>query len=178
MKKNISFLLCFTVLILSGAGPSGAQQDTVVESEEESGIPVGTLLVNSPPDTLPSQDYLAIDLDQGRHFVIPKATKGFDEQKVLQDPLCDPTNRPTIETITPDEVRPGETMTVVGLHFGAKIKCLRSVTFGEYPAENLTLLEDDVFEVRVPKEVRAGLVFLNIVTNGGSARSAVLIKGQ
>ena len=177
MKKHIGFLLCVNILILSGAALSPAQQEAAADSGEKYSIPVGTLLENSPPDTFPEPDYPDVHLEQGKVFVIPESTKGFDEQKVLQDPLCDPTYRPTIQTISPDEARPGDTIRVTGNYFGAKTRCLYSVTFGEYPGENLTFLEDNVFEVRVPKELKAGLVFLNVVTNGGSARSAILIKG-
>lgn len=176
MKRHIGFLLCVTILILAGAGLTPAQHDAAADSGEKSSIPKGTLLENSPTEKFPEPDYPDAHLEQGGGFVIPESTKGFDEQKVLQDPLCDPTHRPTIQTITPDEARPGDTIRVTGNYFGAKTKCLYSVTFGEYPGENLTLLEDNVFEVRVPKELKAGLVFLNIVTNGGTARSAILIK--
>ncbi len=177
MKKHIVFLLCASILFWSGAGLSPAQNNGTAESEEDSGLPVGPLLENSQPDSFPEPDYPDVQLEQGGAFVIPESTKGFDEQKVLQDPLCDPTHRPTIQTITPDEARPGDTVRVTGNYFGAKTRCLYSVTFGEYPGENLNLLEDNIFEVRVPKELKAGLVFLNVVTNGGSARSAILIKG-
>ncbi len=178
MKNHTGFLLCVTLLVFSAAGPSPAQHEAAVsESPEESGLPVGTLLQNSPPDNVPEPNDPDAHLEQGGSFVVPESIKGFDEQKVLQDPLCDPTHRPLIHTITPDEARPGDTIRVTGNYFGAKTRCLYSVTFGEYPGENLTVLEDNVFEVRVPKELKAGLVFLNVVTNGGSARSAILIKG-
>lgn len=177
MKKHIGYLLCVVSLVLSASGPSPAQHhNAVLESPEESRLPAGTLLEYSPPDNVAETEESDGNLEQGGTFVIPESTKGFDEQKVLQDPLCDPTHRPMIQAITPDEARPGETIKVTGNYLGAKTRCLYSVTFGEYPGENLTFLEDNVFEVRVPKELKAGLVFLNVVTNGGSARSAILIK--
>lgn len=177
MKKQIGFLLCVSILVLSEAGLSPAQEDASAVSKEKSGIPTGTVSGNSLPDHVTEPGYPAIHVEPGGAFVIPESTKGFDEQKVLQDPLCDPTHRPTIQTITPDEANPGDTIRVTGNYFGAKTRCLYSVTFGEYPGENLKLLEDNIFEVKVPKELKAGLVFLNVVTNGGSARSAILIKG-
>ncbi|MDX1410780.1 MAG: IPT/TIG domain-containing protein [Nitrospirales bacterium] len=177
MRKYIGFLLCVSFLVLLGAGPSTAQNDGAAESEVDSSLPVGILLENSSPENSPKANDPNAHLPQGEAFVIPESTKGFDEQKVLQDPLCDPTHRPTIQTITPDEANPGDTIRVTGNYFGAKTRCLYSVTFGEYPGENLSLLGDNIFEVRVPKELKAGLIFLNVVTNGGSARSAILIKG-
>lgn len=178
MKREIGSFLFVTLIILAGAGSTTAQPDAAAEFDEVSSLPMGTLLESPVAESFPLQEERSeAYFRQGNDFVIPKATEGFDEQKVLQDPLCDPTSRPTIETITPDEVRPGDTITVTGTYFGAKIKCLRSVTLGEYAGENLTLLEDNVFRIRVPKELRAGLVFLSVVTSGGSARSVILIKG-
>lgn len=177
MYKHIVFLLSINILIISNASPSLAQNEAATESGGESSVPLGTLLENSPPENFPDPDSPNNPIERGNDFVIPESIKGFDEQKVLQDPLCDPTHRPTIQTITPDEAKPGDTIRVTGNYFGAKSSCLYSVTFGEYQGEDLILLEENVFEVRVPKELKAGLVFLNIVTNGGSARHALLIKG-
>ena len=177
MKCNIVFLLVFTIFVLPGVGTTAAQLEVTPSSGEESSLPPGTLLENSPPEGFKGSDQREVDLGPSNQFVIPESTVGFDEQKVLRDPLCDSTNRPTILAITPDEARPGDTLVVTGSHFGAKSKCLYSVTFGEIPAEDFTLLEDNVFEVKVPKGLTTGIVFLNVVTNGGSARSAVLIKG-
>ena len=177
MKSIIVFLFVFTIFVLPGAGTTAAQSEVTPSPGEESSLPPGTLLENSPPESLKGSDQRDVDPGPNTQFVVPESTVGFDEQKVLRDPLCDSTNRPIILTITPDEARRGDTLVVTGSHFGAKSKCLYSVTFGEIPAEDLTLLEDNVFEVKVPKGLTTGIVFLNIVTNGGSARSAVLIKG-
>ena len=177
MKSHIRFLLCVTIFILSGAGLVTTQLSAAAESEEDSRLPLETLPENSPADNFPVPDVRDAHSEPGETFVIPESTIGFDEQKVLQDPLCDPTHRPTIQAVTPDEAKPGDTIRVTGSNFGAKTKCLYSVTFGEIPGENLTFLEDNIFEVRIPKELKAGMVFLNVVTNGGSARSAILIKG-
>ena len=107
---------------------------------------------------------------------IPKAIKGFDEEKVKNDPICDSSKRPKITGVNPDEVKPGDKLKVTGKHFGKKKGCLHAVTFGPEEGQDLMYIDDKSLEITVPDTVGSGLVFLNVFTGGGSARSTILVK--
>lgn len=107
---------------------------------------------------------------------IPQAIKGFDEDKVKQDPICDSSHRPKITSVEPDEVHPGDTITVTGEYFGRKKECLYKIVIGDVEGRNLTYIDEHTLTVTVPESASPGLRFLNVQTGGGSARSAILIK--
>lgn len=107
---------------------------------------------------------------------VPEAIKGFDEEKVKNDPVCDSNHRPKITAIEPDEVRPGDTVTVKGQYFGRKKECLYEIVIGSMKGENVTYIDDHQVKVTVPTSAPPGLRFLNIQTGGGSARAAILIQ--
>jgi hypothetical protein len=111
-------------------------------------------------------------------FVIPEAIKGFDEQKVKDDPVCDSSVRPYIQKVDPDEMTPGDTIVVQGKDFGKKKECLHSVSFGSEQAKTFTYVDDEHIEATVPEGVRSGMTFLNITTGGGTARKGILIKSK
>ena len=114
--------------------------------------------------------------EDSKDVVIPESIKGFDEEKVKNDPICDSSKRPKITGVSPDEVKPGDKVKVTGEHFGKKKGCLHAVTFGPEDGKDLTYIDNQSLEVTVPDTVPSGLVFLNVFTGGGSARSAVLVK--
>lgn len=109
-------------------------------------------------------------------MVIPESIKGYDAKKVEEDPVCDPTNRPEITSVEPDELSPGDKVTIKGKYFGNG-KCFHSVSFGSTKAEQVTTVDSDTLEVTVP-EAKPGLSFITIETSGGSARTAVLLKSK
>lgn len=111
-------------------------------------------------------------------FVIPESIKGFDEQKVKNDPICDSSVRPQINQVEPDEMKSGDTVVVRGKDFGMKKECLHGVTFGPEPAKTFTYVDDEHIEVIVPEGLRSGVTFLNVVTGGGTARKGILVKAQ
>ncbi|HBP88449.1 MAG: IPT/TIG domain-containing protein [Nitrospira sp.] len=98
------------------------------------------------------------------------------EQTLKEDPVCDPTYRPKITKIEPDEFQAGAKVVIMGEHFGQKKDCLHEVTFGAQKATDVTLKGDERIEVTVPDNVAAGMVFVSVVTGGGAAKSAVLVK--
>src|SRR5688500_9423794 len=57
-----------------------------------------------------------------------ESIKGFDENKVTNDPVCDRNKRPKITKVEPDEANPGERVTIKGENFGTK-ECLQGVSF-------------------------------------------------
>ncbi len=108
-----------------------------------------------------------------------ESIKGFDENKVSKDPVCDRSKRPRISKVDPDEVKPGEKVVIKGENFGTK-ECLHGVTFSAAPSTkiNYTYVNDSTIEALVP-EAKAGMSFVVVVAGGGSAQSKpVLIKGK
>lgn len=111
-------------------------------------------------------------------FVIPESIKGFDEEKVKKDPICDSSVRPQMDHVKPDEMKPGDTVVVEGKNFGKKKECLFGVTFGAEPARAFTLVDDEHLQVVVPEGLRSGMTFLNIETGGGTARKGILVQSK
>lgn len=111
-------------------------------------------------------------------FVIPESIKGFDEQKVKNDPICDSSVRPQIDHVTPDEMKTGDTVVVQGKYFGKKKECLHGVTFGSEPAKAFSFVDDERLEAVVPEGLRSGVTFLNVETGGGTARKGILIRSK
>lgn len=107
---------------------------------------------------------------------IPEAIRGFDEQKVKADPICDSSKRPEIISVEPSEVIPGDKIVITGKYFGKKKECLFGLVIGHEEGKDLTYVSDQRLEVTVPESVGSGLLFLSIQSGGGSARSAILVK--
>ena len=98
------------------------------------------------------------------------------EETIKGDPVCDPTYRPKITKIEPDEFQAGDKVTILGEHFGQKKECLHEVTFGLEKAKEFTLKGDGKIEATAPDNVATGMAFVSVVTGGGAAKSAVLVK--
>lgn len=122
------------------------------------------------------QDMSAQSEQSSSGFSIPESIKGFDEEKVKNDPVCDSSVRPQILRVEPDEMTSGDIVVVEGREFGKKKECLHSVSFGSAQAKTFTFLNNERIEAIVPEGVQPGLTFLNITTGGGTARKGVLIK--
>lgn len=111
-------------------------------------------------------------------FVVPESIKGFDEEKVKNDPICDSSVRPQIELVKPDEMKAGDTVMVQGKHFGKNKECFHGVTFGSEQAKKYTYVDEEHIEATVPEGLRSGVLFLNVETGGGTARKGILLKSQ
>jgi hypothetical protein len=98
------------------------------------------------------------------------------EKTIKEDPVCDPTYRPKITKIEPDEFQPGTKVVITGEHFGQKKECLHEVTFGLEKAKEFILKGDDKIEATAPDNVAPGMIFVSVVTGGGAAKAAVLVK--
>ncbi len=120
----------------------------------------------------------AQDAERPADFVIPESIKGFDEEKVKNDPICDSSVRPQIDHVKPDEMKSGDTVVLEGKYFGKKKECLYDVTFGAEPAKEFTLVDDGHVQVVVPEGLRSGVTFLNIETGGGTARKGILVYSK
>ena len=56
-------------------------------------------------------------IDEGMAF---SEAMGMKPVLVKEEPICSPNKRPHIETVEPDEVKPGDKMIVTGRYFGEK----------------------------------------------------------
>lgn len=104
------------------------------------------------------------------------ATPTDSEKTIKADPICDPTFRPKITKIEPDEFQPGTKVVITGEHFGQKKECLHEVTFGMEKAKEFMLKSDNTIEATAPDTVASGMIFVSVVTGGGAAKAAVLVK--
>ncbi|HET7059517.1 MAG TPA: IPT/TIG domain-containing protein [Nitrospiraceae bacterium] len=148
-------------------------------------IVIGLLLILSVPlaraqDAGPSSNNENTQVEgMGFGAYDTESIKGFDENKVSKDPVCDRSKRPTITKVEPDEAKPGEKVVIKGENFGTK-ECLHGVTFSSAPSVkiNYTYVNDATIEALVP-DAKAGMSFVVIVAGGGSAQSKpVIIKGK
>ena len=98
------------------------------------------------------------------------------EKKIREDPVCDSTFRPKITKIEPDEFQAGDKVAIIGEYFGQKKECVKTVTFGVEQAKDVTLIGNERIEATAPDNISTGMIFVEVVTGGGAARSAVLVK--
>ncbi|MCX5725444.1 MAG: IPT/TIG domain-containing protein [Nitrospirae bacterium] len=81
---------------------------------------------------------------------------------------------PTLNTITPDEGKAGDTITITGTNFGAAT-CLRSISFGPgHPAQFQQT--NDSITATVPNGGKKGIVLLSVTTASGENSKPFLVK--
>jgi len=100
-----------------------------------------------------------------------ESIKGYDEEKVQKDPVCDRSKQPKILKVEPDEAKPGQKITIKGENFGAK-ECFQGVAFSAAGSATIEYkyVNETTVEATVP-DVRPGMSFIDIVAGGGNARS-------
>lgn len=100
-----------------------------------------------------------------------ESIKGSDEDKIQKDPVCDRSRRPKVVKVDPDEVKPGDKVTITGENFGTK-ECFHGVSFSAASKSPVTytLVNDTTIEVTVP-DMKNGMTFVVVVAGGGSAQS-------
>ncbi|MDH5564515.1 MAG: hypothetical protein OEY91_12955 [Nitrospirota bacterium] len=103
---------------------------------------------------------------------------GTSEKILKEDPVCDPSHRPQITKIEPDEFQPGAKVVIMGEDFGQEKQCLFEVTFGYEKAKDFMLVGNERIEATAPDSLSTGMIFVSVITGGGGARSAVLVKKQ
>lgn len=82
---------------------------------------------------------------------------------------------PKIQSVKPDEGKPGDTVTLSGKGFGPAA-CLRSLSFGPgYPAA-FTFVNDTQITAIVPKGRRKGMAMMTLTTASGEDSKAFLVK--
>jgi len=114
---------------------------------------------------------------KGSANVTTAKSLSVDSEKTIKaDPVCDPSHRPKITKIEPDEFQAGAKVVIMGEDFGQKKECLHEVTFGMEKAKEFMLKSDNTIEATAPDNVAPGMIFVSVVTGGGAAKAAVLVK--
>jgi len=82
---------------------------------------------------------------------------------------------PTIDKVSPDEGKPGDTVTITGANFGST-ECLRSVSFGPGHTATFKLKSATKLTATVPSGGRKGLAILTVTTASGEDSKPFLVK--
>ena len=82
---------------------------------------------------------------------------------------------PKIEKLTPDEGKPGDTVTITGTKFGSA-DCLRGVSFGPGHAADFKMKNETTITATVPKGGRKGLAMVTVTTASGADSKSFLVK--
>ncbi len=127
------------------------------------------LLQGSPSSLAEEQGQMT----EGAGFTLfeTESIKGSDDEKIQKDPVCDRSRRPKVLAVEPDEVKPGDKVTIKGENFGTK-ECFHGVSFSaaSKSAVNYTLVNETTIEATVP-DMKNGMTFVVVVAGGGSAQS-------
>lgn len=92
---------------------------------------------------------------------------------VAKSPVCDPSSHPKIMKVMPDTVKPGDKVTIKGNHFGTR-ECFHNVSFGA-ASTSFNYVNDTTLEATVPS-LKAGITSVNVLTEGGTSQSVVLVN--
>lgn len=141
---------------------------------------LGGLLI-APSILLGAEQEQQGQMTEGAGFTLfdVESIKGFDESKVQKDPVCDRSKRPRIMKVEPDEVKPGDKVTIKGENFGTK-ECFHGVSFSAASKTDVkyNLVNESTIEATVP-DMKNGMTFVVVVAGGGSAQSkGVLILNK
>ena len=89
---------------------------------------------------------------------------------------CDYGAHPTITSVTPKRVKPGQKITISGKNFGAK-HCFHSVSFGPTSTDAWTYVSPTTVEATVPN-LKPGTFPLTVSTEGGESQSTLEIQSK
>ncbi|TLY35431.1 MAG: hypothetical protein E6K60_10730 [Nitrospirae bacterium] len=95
---------------------------------------------------------------------------------VAKAPVCNMQSRPKIVKVTPDSVKPGGKIVIKGENFGTK-ECFHQVSFGSSGPVAFRYLNETTLEATVPN-MKPGLTPVNVLTEGGSSQSIVLVQAK
>ena len=156
-------ILCWTVvgllLLGSGASPSVA---------EEGGKGSTNIALHTKPTARGKNQKAASAPAKG------STPKYASAETAAKAPACFG-EAPKIQSVKPDEGKPGDTVTIYGKGFGPAA-CLRSVSFGPgYPA-TFTFVNDTQITAIVPKGRRKGMAMRTLTTASGEDSKAFLVK--
>lgn len=135
-------------------------------------------LVPTARDIAPAAEGAMVE-GSGFSMFETESIKGVDSTKLAKDPVCDRSKRPRITKVDPDEVKPGQRVTIKGENFGTK-ECFHGVSFSSAAGTTVEYkyVDESTLEVTVP-ESKTGMSFVIVVAGGGSAQSKpVLIQSK
>jgi hypothetical protein len=124
---------------------------------------------------------LGVSLTTGLIGTLPAGTVAYAGSAtappaiVAKAPICNPSNHPKIVKVTPDTVKPGDKVTIKGNHFGTK-ECFHNVSFGS-SSTTFKYVNETTLEATVPS-LKAGITPINVLTEGGSSQSVVLVNAK
>ena len=141
-------------------------------------LAVAWVLVTTPWDLAQAAEGSVVE-GAGFSLFDTESIKGFDANKVAKDPVCDRSKRPRIIKVDPDEVKPGQRVTIKGENFGTK-ECFHGISFSSAAGTTVEYkyVDESTLEATVP-ESKTGMSFVIVVAGGGSAQSKpVLIQSK
>ena len=124
---------------------------------------------------------LGMSLTTGLMGILPVGTVAYAGSAtappaiVAKAPICNPSSHPNIDKVTPDTVKPGDKVTIKGTHFGTK-ECFHNVSFGS-SSTDFKYVNETTLEATVPS-LKGGITPINVLTEGGSSQSVVLVNAK
>lgn len=88
--------------------------------------------------------------------------------KSVKPAACDYRAQPSITSVTPNHVKPGQKITISGKNFGTK-HCFHSVSFGPKSTDAWTYLNPTSVEATVPN-LKPGAVPVTVSTEAGTSQ--------
>jgi hypothetical protein len=96
--------------------------------------------------------------------------------KSVSGSACDYRAHPSIATVTPSHVKPGQKITIRGKNFGSR-QCFHSVSFGRKSTEAWTYVSSSTVEATVP-DLRPGAVPVTVSTEAGTSQYTVHVASK
>ncbi|MDF2459503.1 MAG: uncharacterized protein K0S79_1919 [Nitrospira sp.] len=96
--------------------------------------------------------------------------------KTGREMSCDYRAHPTITTVTPTQVKPGQKITISGKNFGTR-RCFHSVSFGPKSTDKWTYVNPTTVEATVPS-LRPGAVPVTVSTEAGTSQYKLEVQAK
>ncbi|HEY3476641.1 MAG TPA: IPT/TIG domain-containing protein [Anaerolineales bacterium] len=96
--------------------------------------------------------------------------------KTGRETSCDYRAHPTITTVTPTQVKPGQKITISGKNFGTR-RCFHSVSFGPKSTDKWTYVSPTTVEATVPS-LRPGAVPVTVSTEAGTSEYKLEVQAK
>ena len=106
----------------------------------------------------------------------PMAEGKSSEPSSAKPAGCDFRAHPTITTVTPVQVKPGQKITISGKNFGTK-HCFHSVSFGANSTDAWTYVSTTTVEATVPN-LLPGAIPVTVSTEGGTSQYQLQIQAK
>jgi hypothetical protein len=96
--------------------------------------------------------------------------------KTMKPAACDYRAHPSITSVTPDHVKPGQKITITGKNFGTK-HCFHSVSFGPKSTDAWTYVSPTTVEATVPN-LLPGSVPVTVSTEAGASQYRLDVQAK